>query len=151
MGPFHRNALMPPPDDDSFYGHLRVITPDEASAPRGRVIDPGEVRRQTYILREYPLEQTETGELYGVAAQPPELPPWRTETIPEPPEWDEARVRGMARDYLQANPMETLRFGSDYLKKFLPSTPSQPQTFELPPQFGSPAPMNRLLPQRPRR
>jgi hypothetical protein len=82
MGPFHRNALLPP--DDNFYGHLRVITPDEATAPRGRVIDPETVQNETYVLREYPLEMAETGELYGVAPSPSR---WRTEVRPAHDPW----------------------------------------------------------------
>lgn len=131
MGPFHRNALMPATPEP------RLWTDD------AMMIHPDTIMRNQQLMRDYPLEQTESGELYALVpptSQSPELPPWRTETIPE---WDEARVRGMARDYLRSNPLETFRYGLDYLKRFLPSAPSQPPSFDVPA-----GPMNRLLPRR---
>lgn len=139
MGPFHRNSLLPAASGP-------VLWTDDAM-----VIHPDTIDRNQQLMRDYPLEQTEAGELYALVpqpAQPPELPPWRTEVVPEMPEWDERRVRSMATDYLRSNPLAALSFGMDYLKRFLPSTPSQPPAFDVPQDFAHAPPMNRLLPQR---
>lgn len=73
----------------------RVIDPMIRDEGPGYVIHPDTLMRNLQMMRDYPMEMTEAGDLFALVPQAPQAPqasPWQTETVPADP-WNTKVLR----------------------------------------------------------
>lgn len=84
MGPSRPNALMPRASEPRQWNE-RIVPQMLWDESRIRRFDPADIEERLRLMREYPMEMAEDGETFALVPTPPQVPEWRTETMPADP------------------------------------------------------------------